>query len=251
MSNWRLAFGEVRHTRLRPVRHAFRYRAFFVRAPLAELEGRAGSWLFGVNRAALVGFRREDHGDGRPLRVWIGAMLREAGIVADGDVWLHALPRVLGYAFKPVSFWFCHRRDGALVAVIAEVNNTFGGRHCYVLGDAPGRPIGAGAELVADKVFHVSPFCDVEGRYRFRFVTTAGRAVARIDYDDRDGPLLSTSQSGRFAAVDVAGVARALLGYPLFTMGVIARIHWQALMLWVRRVPFRGSTPAVVNRGTR
>ena len=251
LPNWRLAFGEVRHARLRPVLHAFRYRAFFVRAPLDELEARAGSWLFGVNRAALIGFRREDHGDGRPLRVWVGAMLREAGIVADGDVWLHALPRVLGYAFKPVSFWFCHRRDGALVAVIAEVNNTFGERHCYVLGDAPGTPIGAGAELAAAKVFHVSPFCDVEGRYRFRFVTTAERAVARIDYDDRDGPLLTTSQSGRFAALDVGGVARALLGYPLFTVGVIVRIHWQALRLWARRVPFRGRTPAVATRGTR
>ncbi len=251
LNDWRMGFGEVRHTRLRPVRHAFRYRAFFVRAPLDELEARAGSWLFGVNRAALVGFRREDHGDGRPLRVWIGAMLRKAGIVADGEVWLHALPRVLGYAFKPVSFWFCHRRDGALVAVIAEVNNTFGQRHCYVLGDAPGRPIGAGVELEADKVFHVSPFCDVEGRYRFRFVTTPERAIARIDYDDRDGPLLTTSQSGRFAALDVAAVARALLGYPLFTFGVIARIHWQALKLWGRRVPFRGRTPAVATRGNR
>ena len=158
---------------------------------------------------------------------------------------------MLGYAFKPVSFWFCHRRDGALVAVIAEVNNTFGERHCYVLGDAPGKPIGAGAELGAAKVFHVSPFCDVEGRYRFRFVTTAERAVARIDYDDCDGPLLTTSQSGRFAALDAAGAARALLGYPLFAMGVIVRIHWQALRLWVRRVPLRGRTPAVATRGTR
>ena len=77
LPHWRLAFGEVRHARLRPVLHAFRYRAFFLRAPLDELEARAGSWLFGVNRAALVGFRREDHGDGRPLRVWVGAMLRE------------------------------------------------------------------------------------------------------------------------------------------------------------------------------
>src|SRR5690606_4450643 len=123
LPDWRLAFGEVLHTRLRPVRHAFRYRAFFVRAPLEQLDARAGSWLFGVNRAALVGFRREDHGDGGPLRDWIDRMLRDAGVSADGRVWLHALPRVLGYAFKPVSFWFCHRRDGALMAVIAEVNN--------------------------------------------------------------------------------------------------------------------------------
>ena len=93
---------------------------------------------------------------------------------------------MLGYAFKPVSFWFCHRRDGALVAVIAEVNNTFGERHCYVLGDAPGTPIGAGAELAAAKVFHVSPFCAVEGRYAFRFAFGADRWLARIDYFDGD-----------------------------------------------------------------
>ncbi len=254
LPDWRFAFGEIRHARVRPVRHAFRYRAFFLRAPLEQLDARAGSWLFGVNRAALVGFRREDHGDGGPLRDWIAGMLREAGIAADGRVWLHALPRVLGYAFKPVSFWFCHRRDGALMAVIAEVNNTFGGRHCYVLADPAGTPIRAGAELQAGKAFHVSPFCDVEGRYRFRFLTTAERAVARIDYEDREGALLLTSQSGRFAPVDATRVARALLAYPLFTVGVIVRIHWHALRLWAKRVPFRGKSPAtsaVVTRGTR
>ncbi|RPH66152.1 MAG: DUF1365 domain-containing protein [Burkholderiales bacterium] len=252
--DWRLAFGEVRHTRLRPVRHTFRYRAWFLRAPLDELDERAGSWLFGVNRAALISFRSQDHGDGGPLRDWVRAMLSEAGIVADGRIWLHALPRVLGYAFKPVSFWFCHRRDGALVAVIAEVNNTFGERHCYLLADPSGAPLRAGAELQAAKAFHVSPFCSVEGRYRFRFLTTAERAVARIDYEDRDGPLLLTSQSGRFSSVDLAGLVHALFGHPLFTMGVIVRIHWQALRLWAKRVPFRSKPPAsptIVTRGTR
>ena len=254
LPDWRFAFGEVHHTRLRPVRHAFRYRAFFVRAPLEQLDQRAGSWLFGVNRSALIGFRREDHGDGGPLRDWVDAMMREAGVVADGRVWLHALPRVLGYAFKPVSFWFCHRRDGALMAVIVEVNNTFGERHCYLLADPLGLPIRADAELRARKAFHVSPFCDVAGGYRFRFLTTAARALARIDYEDGDGPLLLTSQSGRFAPIDAASTARALLAYPLFTVGVIVRIHWQALRLWTRRVPFRSkpsAAPTVVTRGTR
>lgn len=250
---WRLAFGEVRHTRLRPVRHAFRYPAFFVRAPLSELEAPRGNWLFGANRPALLSMHATDHGDGRPVGVWLRAMLRQSGVRADGEIWLHAFPRVLGYTFKPVSFWFCHRADGALVAIVAEVNNTFGERHCYLLADPSGAPLKAGAELRAAKVFHVSPFCSVEGGYRFRFVTTDERTLARIDHDDAEGPLLLTSLSGRFAPVTGRSLARALLGHPLFTFGVIARIHWHALRLWLRRVPFhRKPEPPrpIVTRGT-
>jgi DUF1365 family protein len=160
---------------------------------------------------------------------------------------------VLGYAFKPVSFWFCHRADGALAAIVVEVNNTFGERHCYLLADPAGAPLKSGAELRAAKVFHVSPFCSVEGGYRFRFVTTDERALARIDHDDAEGPLLLTSLSGRFAPIAGRSLARALLGHPLFTFGVIARIHWHALRLWLRRVPFhRKPEPPrpIVTRGT-
>ena len=252
-ARWRLAFGEVRHTRLRPGRHAFRYPAFFVRAPLSELEAPRGNWLFGANRGALLSMHASDHGDGRPVGVWLRAMLRQAGVRADGEVWLHAFPRVLGYTFKPVSFWFCHRADGALVAIIAEVNNTFGERHCYLLTDPAGRPLPAGAELRAEKVFHVSPFCSVEGSYRFRFITRDERTIARVDHDDAGGPLLLTSLSGRFAPVQRRSIARALLGHPMFTFGVVARIHWHALRLWLRRVPFHrkpAAPPHIVTRGT-
>ena len=252
-ARWRLAFGEVRHTRLRPVRHAFRYPAFFVRAPLSELEAPRGNWLFGANRGALLSMHASDHGDGRPVGVWLRAMLRQAGVRVDGEIWLHAFPRVLGYTFKPVSFWFCHRADGALAAIVAEVNNTFGERHCYLLADPAGRPLPAGAELRAEKVFHVSPFCSVEGGYRFRFITRDERTIARVDHDDAGGPLLLTSLSGRFAPVERRSIARALFGHPMFTFGVIARIHWQALRLWLRRVPFHrkpAAPPHIVTRGT-
>jgi hypothetical protein len=239
LDGWRFAFGEVRHRRLRPVRHAFRYPAFFLRLPAHRLDGTPrGSWLFGVERRALLSFRESDHGDGSPVREWIARMLREAGVHADGELWLHTFPRVLGYAFKPVSFWFCHDRTGALRAVVAEVNNTFGERHCYLLADPAGAPLRRGAELHATKVFHVSPFCPVRGDYRFRFIDNGERAVARIDYDDGEGPLLETSLSGRLEPLGRASTLRALSSYPLFTFGVIARIHWHALRLWLARVPF-------------
>ena len=129
---------------------------------------------------------------------WLDALLQAEGIAdATGEVWLHCYPRVWGFAFKPVSFWYCHREDGSLRAIVVEVNNTFGERHCYLL-DHPRY----GAELRADKVFHVSPFCPVEGSYRFRFLRTPDlkRTVARIDYDDAQGPVLLTSVSGAAAA---------------------------------------------------
>lgn len=236
----RIAFGEIRHQRLRPVCNAFRYGSFFVQVPIHLLDGRArGSWLFGVNRAGLLSFREADHGDGAPSACgWVRGLLAAAGIDAGGEIWLHAFPRVFGYAFRPVSFWFCHRGDGALAAVVAEVNNTFGERHCYLLADRGGQPLAQGREETAVKRFHVSPFCGIEGRYRFRFMNTGARAVFRIDYDDAAGPLLLTSMSGRLQALDRPACARALLAYPLFTIGVIARIHLQALKLWIRRVPF-------------
>lgn len=238
---WQLVFGEVRHLRLRPTRHAFHYPAFFMQVPAHRLTGApAGNWLFGLNRRALLSFHERDHGDGRPCTgQWLHDLLADAGITADGAIWLQAFPRVLGYAFKPVSFWHCHNRAGERVASVAEVNNTFGERHCYLLADPRGVPLRQGQTLRADKHFHVSPFCEVTGSYRFRFMETDTRVVARVEHHDAHGPLLLTSMSGERYSLTTRSCLRALLGHPLFTLGVIARIHWQALRLFVRRVPFQ------------
>lgn len=244
-------FGEVRHKRLRPRVHAFRYRAFFVRAPLEALESAGGSLIFSVNRPALISLCASDHGDGGSPRLWLTGLLAEAGVEADGEIWLHAFPRVLGYAFKPVSFWFCHAAQGSLKAVVAEVHNTFGERHVYLLADPQGQALSPGAELCSTKAFHVSPFCEIAGRYRFRFVNRADRAFARIDHDDPSGPLLLTSLSGRLVDASARQRWRALLAYPLFSLGVILRIHWQAFRLWRAGVPFHTKPAAPETLFTR
>ena len=143
---------------------------------------------------------------------------------------------MLGYVFKPVSFWFCERADGTLAAVVAEVNNTFGERHCYLLA---GPRLGWGREQRASKVFHVSPFSPIEGDYRFVFLRSADgrRLLARIDHHDAAGPLLLTSLSGHLEELNPASVRRAFFGVPFMTFGVILRIHWQALRVWAKRVP--------------
>jgi len=279
-----IGFGQVRHTRARPKKHAFAYPTYFLMLPLRSLSRAARAkatipsrptanengtekatkapppWV--INRAAPISFFETDHGDGRPLAqggaiAWLDELLLREGIEdATGEVWLHCYPRVLGFTFKPVSFWYCHRaahdQGGSLRAIVVEVNNTFGERHCYLL-DAPRY----GVEQRADKVFHVSPFNPVQGHYRFSFMRTQApgpeKTVARIDYYDApidvsthasaavDNPaLLQTSVSGTLEPISRAALRRALWRYPAMTLAVVAHIHLQAMRLWLKQVPYFG-----------
>lgn len=239
-----IGLGSVQHARLRPATNRFAYPSYFLRLPLRALA--AQPWPFrwlARNGRGLFALNDADHGDGRPLLAWIEDLLARAGISdADGEIWLHTFPRVLGYVFNPVSFWFAHRPDGRLRAIVCEVNNTYGERHCYLLARDDGAPLAWGQTLAARKVLHVSPFCPVEGGYRFRFLLApridGERFVARIDYDDTRGPLLQTSIEGRLRPLTDAALLRLFVARPAFTVGVITRIHWQALKLWAKRVPF-------------
>lgn len=236
----RLYFGKVMHRRLRPAQNAFVYPVFFLSAPLTRPESLANP-LFSLNRWNVFSLHYADFGarDGANPLAWAHEILASSGLgCADGEIWLQAFPRILGYAFNPVSFFFCHDRAGALRAVLCEVSNTFGERHHYLLAHPDARPIGPEDTLTARKVFHVSPFARVEGEYRFRFRTEGAETLARIEYFDATGDLLHTSISGKAATYSARSLAGAFFRHPLMTFGVIARIHYQALRLWLKRVPF-------------
>ncbi len=231
----------VVHRRSRPRENAFRYRVAYLCLGLGSLEQAAGRWLK-LDRRGLVSFRQVDHGarDGGDLASWLRQVLAGHGLArqCDGELMLMTLPRMLGYVFNPVSFWFCRDRSGAVRAVLCEVNNTFGESHCYLVSRPDGRALGADEWLEGRKVFHVSPFLPVEGRYRFRFRLDARAVHVDVHYHDAEGLVLATSVSGCHEPLTDRAVLSRFLGNPTMTLGVIARIHWQALQLWRKRVKF-------------
>jgi DUF1365 family protein len=236
-----VCFGAVMHARHVQASNRFVYPTAFLRLPLSRLDD-IDVPLLGIDRANVFAFMRRDHGrrDGSALLPWLRGILAQRGVdaVCDGEVVLQTMPRVLGYVFNPVSFWFCHDRAGALRAVLGEVSNTFGERHNYLVHHANLAPIVSGDELVAQKLFHVSPFFPVRGEYRFRFEGRGAMHAVAIDLWDGGVRQLSTRVGGRAEALTGRAMTKWLLRYPFMTLGVIARIHWQALRLAVRRVSF-------------
>jgi DUF1365 family protein len=251
-----LVHGKVMHRRLRPVGNQFAYDAFSLALPLSRL-GDLPRLGLAHNRRALVSFFDRDHGarDGSALEPWIREILAAESVVAEGEIVLYAFPRMLGYVFNPVSFWVCHDRDGAVRAVLCEVCNTFGERHNYLLAHPDGRALADGDSFQSRKAFHVSPFCEVKGDYTFRFHFGPERWLARIDYDDgageARGALLETSISGVAEPMSPNAVRGLIWRYRWFTLGVIVRIHWQAIKLWLKRVPYISKPQPPLQRTTR
>lgn len=238
-----LYLGEVMHQRLRPVRHRLSYRVgqgLFDLDELPALDRRLR--LFGHNRAAPISFHDRDHGDGSgDLRGWALRELAKAGVVADwGALRILCMPRVFGFVFNPLSVWFCHDRAGQLRALLYEVNNTFGERHVYAI-EAGGD--GCQIRQACDKAFYVSPFLGMDMRYRFRIAPPAEAALVAISVHDPEGPVLAARFAGRRRRLSDGSIAALLLGLPFMTLKVVAAIHWEALRLWLKGVPFVPRTP--------
>ncbi|HXJ01996.1 MAG TPA: DUF1365 domain-containing protein [Micropepsaceae bacterium] len=215
-----------------PKRNAFRYGVFYLRIRLEDLSKPSKRGLFSIDSFNLFSlFSRDYTFRSAPVREGISTALANFECQdADAEILLLTLPRVLGYAFNPVSFWLCYDAGRNLRAVIAMVNNTFGERHCYLCCHEDRRPIGEDDWLQADKTFHVSPFLAVEGFCRFRFACDKERIAAWINPYDSERLMLATSLIGKVKA-NWDRFLFCFFRYPLVTLRVITLIHYQAAKL--------------------
>jgi len=217
--------AEVTHRRNTVRTRTFRYRTCY--------------WLIDVDEppqlpAALRPFAQflpSDHlGDpASTLGANIRTYLADRGVVAD-QIELLTCPRTLGHVFNPLSVWYCYR-DGEPVAVVAEVHNTYRGRHAYLL-----RPDDVGRATV-DKDFYVSPFLPMGGHYLMRTPPPSARLSVSIALRQDGGTPFVATLTGTGRAIAPLSVLRALIRVPLVTLRTVALIRWQGIRLWLRRVP--------------
>ena len=238
-----LYVGRLVHSRREPARNTFTYPVSYWLVDLDELpELERRLRLVSVNRRNVVELRDRDHfgADGTPLKQ---AVLELVGDPSIERVLMLTQPRILGYVFNPVTFSWCYRRDGSLACVVAELSNTFGERLPEVLR-------GPGPDYSHDKRLHVSPFFGLDQSYEYHLSEPGEEVLARIHVHEAGGRPLTAVLHCRRRELTNTAVARALLRYPVQPLQVTALIHWQALRLWRKRVPFHRKPPFVPGEGS-
>ena len=231
----------VTHQRHHPRMHRLAYRLTYLAFDvdvLGELDDHL-KW-FGYNRRAAFSICDADHGDvgsGESIRTWLDRITADHGLAPAGRRYLMVcLPRVLGYAFNPISVVYCFDARGECDAVVYEVHNTFKERHSYVVPTTGERARGCA------KTFFVSPFCHVRGRYTFRTRPPGDRMALAISYHDAtaeadDAVVLTAAMHGQRTPLTDATLRQALLRAPAAGIKVMTAIHFEALKLWLKRVP--------------
>lgn len=230
-----LYHGQVRHTRYRPRRHAFRYRVFQVYLDLDELPHLFDRlWFCSTHRPAPVRFRRSDHlgPQSVPLKEAVKRKVVELGGREPlGRICLLTNLRYFGYGYNPVSFYFCHNADGQPPTVLAEVNNTpWGEQHCYMIPLDRPRP-----EIA--KAFHVSPFMDLDMTYRWAISKPGRRLTVHIENVQNGERLFDAALALRRMPLSKQNLARMMLAFPFMTLKAIGAIYFEALRLWLKKTP--------------
>ena len=207
----------ISHARSAPLRNVFRYRSYL--------------WLVDLDRLPriplLTVFHGRDHlGDPRRgIRENLDRFLAANGISRPHTITMLTQARVLGYVFNPLTVYWCHRPDGTLACVVAEVHNTYRQRHAYLL---------PGARAEVPKQFYVSPFYPVDGRYRMSLPEPGDRLALSIALDRPDGEKFTAGLQGRAVPATPRTLAAAALRHPWSTAVVTARIRWQGIKLYLR-----------------
>lgn len=234
--------GTLRHRRFAPRRHAFTYTVFLAWLDIDRIpETMAQTRWSGYNRFHWASFEERDHfGDARlRLRQRVEADARERGItLPDGPIYLLTHLRYLGYCFNPISLYYCYDRAGRVQTVLAEVNSTFGESRNYWLSTGNRQPSSNALRYRCPKSMHVSPFLGMQMDYEFVLTEPGEGLVAHMNTSEAGAsPIFDATLTLRHEPWTPRNVLRALLRHPWMTAKVILAIHWQALRLWLKRVP--------------
>lgn len=230
----RLWTGKTVHHRYSPFERRFSYDICLIDLDIDRLgEASRQTPLFSVGRPALFSFKPEDNGPKdrqASLRGWAEEMYRAANVdLGGGEIRLITFARHLFYKFAPLSLWYGYDPEGNLRGIIYEVNNTFGERHCYVAATETDR-----CQHEADKSFHVSPFMDVTGQYRFTLRTPDNRLLVTVENWESGARTHMANIVAEQAPAKTATLLQLAVTQPFSSLGVMAAIHWQALKIWMR-----------------
>lgn len=240
--------GKIFHKRFRPAEHVLSYRVFSLLVNLDEIDSlQARLWCFSRNRWNLFSFYDKDFGESasETLHNYVCRKLREAGIDrTPASILLSCYPRMCGYTFNPLSLFYCLDENGDAIAVLHEVHNTFGERHTYTLPVIDGeKSPDSWIRQSTDKALFVSPFAHMNMLYKFKLNVPAKRQILEIQVHDEQGHLLTASYAAKRQALTATSLLKAFFALPLLGLKVIVGIHWEALRLWLKKVPWYSHQP--------
>jgi hypothetical protein len=244
----KLILADIYHKRFFPKINMFNYKSYYLLLPVSLINQTSNlNNILSINKFAKMSFYESDHGEkNTPHKDTCHSWIRNILINYDSslndmikEIYLLTMPRILGYIFNPVSFWFCMDGKDQIRAVLCEVNNTFGERHFYFCNHKNNEIIQPQDLMYADKIFHVSPFLEREGRYSFRFSFNENNCGVWIDYFDQNGnKKLATSITGKFHELSKENINYFFWKYPFVTLKTILLIHWQAFILKLKGIKY-------------
>lgn len=244
-----LYIGRLRHRRLLPRPHAFSYATWMLWLDLAELDTVfRGRWCWSTRRRTLAWLRRQDYLGDPALSLDEAVrqrVLQHSGARPQGPIRMLGQLRSFGHCFNPVVFYYCYdAADTRVETVVAEITNTpWGERHAYVLSATGDLTAGASLNFELEKGFHVSPFMPMQQQYRWQFTVPAERLAVHMENHQHGHRVFDATLNLARRPVSTASLALVLLRFPASTLGVLAAIYWQALRLWLKRIPFHTHPP--------
>ncbi|MEH6525212.1 MAG: DUF1365 domain-containing protein [Sneathiella sp.] len=237
MLNSALYQGVVSHRRFKPVDHLLNYKMFYFLIDLDELgKLEKNIAFFSIDKPNLISFHHKDYGENNPpdIKEYVLNKLKSEGVEAEvSRISMLCLPRIFGYAFNPITTYYCYSQSNHLVAIVYEVSNTFGERHSYVF-EINNRTNEKFLKHSCDKEFYVSPFMPMDCRYKFTVLPPSQDVSLAIRQFHLDEPILNASFMGSRYSLTSKSLATALLKFPFNGLKVIIGIHWEALKLWIK-----------------